>query len=157
VGLNPERGDIITLRSMTFEPAPVLGTEATGAALPAIDLMQVIRLAVLAVVALILGLFVVRPILASGARSAALPAPVPLAPPALALDIMPAAATGPALTPALAAGAGPRSIADAATTVMDAEEVDPVTRLRRLISERQDETMQILQNWIDDPDQKERA
>jgi hypothetical protein len=29
--------------------------------------------------------------------------------------------------------------------------VDPVTRLRRLIESRQEETAQILQTWLDDP------
>ena len=45
----------------------------------------------------------------------------------------------------------------AAGTITDAEVIDPVARLRRLIEERQDETAQILQNWIEEPDTKERA
>ncbi len=66
VGLNPERGDVLTLRSMPFEPFQALGTAAVSpiAARP-LDMMQLIQIGVLALVALILGLFVVRPILTS--------------------------------------------------------------------------------------------
>ena len=64
VGFDESRGDVITIKSMPFEAAALLGTEAGGAMLGGIDLMSAAQLAVLAVVALILGLFVVRPILA---------------------------------------------------------------------------------------------
>jgi flagellar M-ring protein FliF len=160
VGLDPARGDVITVRAMAFEPVPVLGTEAVaGGGLP-LDLNQIIRLAVLALVTLLLGLFVVRPILMSGVRRG--PDSLPLALPAGGALIdgaatLPAAAAGrdmgaPMLDAPRDAAGGPDLAA-----IPDAEPVDPVTRLRRLIEERQDETMQILQNWIEDPDQKERA
>ncbi len=35
--------------------------------------------------------------------------------------------------------------------------VDPVTRLRRLIAERQDDSLQILQSWVEEPDGREKA
>jgi hypothetical protein len=38
-----------------------------------------------------------------------------------------------------------------------AEEQDPVARLRNLIDERQTETIQILQSWIEDPDERIKA
>lgn len=39
----------------------------------------------------------------------------------------------------------------------EAEIVDPVTRLRRLIESRQDETIQILHDWIDEPARGEQS
>jgi flagellar M-ring protein FliF len=65
VGFDSNRGDEITIRSMAFEPTAAqddpLGTiEAPSTPL---DMMRLIQTGVLAVVALVLGLFVVRPIL----------------------------------------------------------------------------------------------
>ena len=34
---------------------------------------------------------------------------------------------------------------------------DPVARLRKMIEERQEETFQILQSWIEDPEDAERV
>lgn len=132
VGIDPARGDVITLKSMAFDPVTPLGTAASadGGGLP-LDLMQLIQIGVLAAVALILGLFVVRPILAPSR-------PLALAPPDAALG------DGVAL-PMIAAA--PDALADAG----DAGADDPVARLRRMIADKQPETIQILQDWIEDP------
>jgi len=145
VGLDLARGDIITLRSMPFEQLPVLGTiaESAPATLP-INVMQLAQVAILGVVALILGLFVVRPIMsASGGAAAALPAP----------DVFEGDAdfggfemnSDPMMFDALEEpqfGAGDQGS-------------DAVARLRELIAEREQETVQILQDWIDEPTNKE--
>jgi flagellar M-ring protein FliF len=34
---------------------------------------------------------------------------------------------------------------------------DPVDRLREMISDHEDETIQILQNWMEDPSKKEQV
>ena len=138
VGFDETRGDVITIKSMQFEPVAVLGTEVVAGAGLRFDLMSLIKIGVLAVVALILGLFVVRPILRSARPLPALPPPAPMRLPGMA-DLT---------RPALGFAGG---------TITDAEVIDPVTRLRRLIEERQDETAQILQNWIEEPDMKERV
>jgi flagellar M-ring protein FliF len=83
VGLDEARGDVLTLKSLEFQPVAIPeGTEATAGILPQIgqiDVMSMIQTAVLALVALVLGLFVIRPVLTSASR-AALPAPAaPLA------------------------------------------------------------------------------
>jgi len=146
VGLDAARGDVMTIRAMTFQPIALAGTEGVLAG-PFLDLMGLIKIGVLAGVALILGLFVLRPILASGRK-----------PPLLADYSGPVAALpGPQ---AQRAGAAPEMILDAAPdrlAVPEAEIVDPVTRLRRLIEARQDETIQILHDWIEEPGRKERA
>ncbi|KJZ21161.1 flagellar basal-body MS-ring/collar protein FliF [Loktanella sp. S4079] len=135
VGIDAERGDIITLRSLAFEPIVPIGTEvSTPVARPPLDLMQLIQLGVLAAVSLILGLFVIRPILAP-AQLPALEAPST----ALTADTMPIA------------------IANQAEAPDDTDTADPVARLRNMISERETETIQILQEWIEDPAPKAKA
>ncbi len=136
VGFSEERGDVITVRSMSFEPLPDTGTEAVSAGIP-FDLMSLIRLAVLAVVALVLGLFVVRPILAQQGR---LPPP-PAMPPALA----------PPADAAAMAGGGSLQPAG------QVEVIDPVSRIRKLIDERKDESARLLQSWIETPPARERS
>ena len=145
VGLDETRGDIITLRSLAFEPVPTLGTEAVaGGELP-LNVMALIQLAVLAVVALLLGLFVVRPILMSGRASGT---------PVLLDDSLPALGTDRSvLSEDAAIRIGPPEDA----SQLPEPEIDPVTRLRRLIEERQTETIQILQSWIEDPEPVDRT
>ena len=134
VGLDESRGDVITVRSMPFEPVPELGTEAVAAGGMPFDLMELAKLGVLALTALILGLFVVRPILANNRPVAALPPPEPL----------------PSLFPE---GGFPTMNFDTIDSqALGGEDEDPVARLRQLIEEREEETVQILQSWIEDPD-----
>jgi flagellar M-ring protein FliF len=66
VGLNDARGDVITVRAMPFTlPDAVEGASfgLLDQLLASLDLMRLLQLAALAAVALVLGLFVVRPIL----------------------------------------------------------------------------------------------
>lgn len=149
VGLDETRGDVLTLKSLEFQPLPIPeGTEATSSLLPQfgqIDLMSMIQTAVLAVVALVLGLFVIRPVLTSATQSA-LPAPdAPLALPS---------AMGPgslALNGELDDGFSYGTFADAGGDQIDGEtaDEDPATRLRRLIAERQTESIEILRGWME--------
>jgi flagellar M-ring protein FliF len=101
-------------------------------------------------VVIVLGLFVVRPVLlgrrggASGAEAgAALPPPAALAAP------------GTLATPL--AEAPLDSLIEDLGPIPEAETVDPVTRLRRLIDARQEDTVRILQSWIEDGNRKESA
>lgn len=78
VGFDASRGDTVTIKSMNLDrTAQLLDenelTESSG--FQGLDLMQLIQVAVLAAVALILGLFVVRPILKPAPQTAALPSP----------------------------------------------------------------------------------
>lgn len=125
VGLDEGRGDVITMRAMAFEPVSDLGSEAVLPAPPR-DLFTYAKIGALALVAMILGLFVIRPIVMAGRNPPPmldLPAPTDPAPPLPAMIAQP----------------------------------DPVTRLRQMIEARQDETIQILQEWIDEPARKERS
>lgn len=145
VGLDETRGDVLTLRSLTFLPDPAAGelVEAGMFSGP-LDVMSLIQMAVLAMVALVLGLFVIRPMLTSTRRSAELPAPGPT----LALPAM--AASGTVLTGEIDDDGTYSSLelvnaADGPARL----DADPVARLRRLIEERQAESVEILRGWME--------
>ncbi|WGW04340.1 flagellar basal-body MS-ring/collar protein FliF [Tropicibacter oceani] len=151
VGFNADRGDEITIRSLPFERPEGLGTGPIepGLFTGSIDTMRLIQMGVLAVVALILGLFVVRPVLAkpaaSGAVAAALPSPDGDSPVALDGEIDDG---GFADLPVMASGGdfGGMGMVD-----FDSQpDEDPVERLRNLIEERKSETVEILRSWLEE-------
>jgi flagellar M-ring protein FliF len=150
VGLDTNRGDEITVRSMAFEPIPELGTEVIDPTISApLNIMQLIQIGALAVVALVLGLFVVRPIL-SPSPQPALPPPSPggasLIPPGEILNAQVSELNSPT---------GQAAIGQM-TAENDAGE-DPVDRLRQMISEREDESIQILQSWMEESSSREQV
>ncbi len=154
VGLDTQRGDLITLRSLQFEPVsldPGLGTIVSEVSSP-INMNQLIQAGILAAVALVLGLFVVRPILSTqggvgDGEIAALPSPGMeegddmFANMGSAFDEPDFPDFGGLDTPQLGGPGGG----------------DAVDRLRDMITERENETVQILQGWIEDGDRKETA
>lgn len=149
VGLDEARGDVLTLKSLEFQMLPVPeGSEATISLLPQmgqVDVMSVIQTAVLAVVALVLGLFVIRPVLTSANR-AALPAPdMPLALPSAVLSG--AVALNGEVDDSFDYGTFASSSAGQAQG--EEPEEDPATRLRRLIEQRQSESIEILRGWME--------
>lgn len=161
VGIDEARGDILTIKSLAFQPDPAMGELMEAGFLPAmgpIDPMSVIQSLVLAVVALILGLFVIRPILTSQVRQASLTAgAIPLALPgagsaALASDG--GSGTGAPLRDVLTG-----EIEDGPDFALDGRGVedlpmDPVARLRRLIEERQSESVEILRGWMEQDEER---
>lgn len=140
VGLDEDRGDVLTLRSLEFQPDPETGTLAEAGMLSgSIDLKTLVQLSILALVTLGLGLFVIRPILASGRR--VLPAPAP----ALALA---GVGGGMVLDGIIDDGVDLPQMPVIGTDDASTEE-DPVSRLRRLIGERQAESVEILRGWME--------
>ncbi|MGY6535044.1 MAG: flagellar basal-body MS-ring/collar protein FliF [Pararhodobacter sp.] len=151
VGYDPARGDVITLRSLPFEPAAVMdgGYQPSMIDRLGLDLMGLIRLAALALVLLILALFVIRPILRAGRPADSALALPGAAGPGAGLPVpagQAARADGPVLTGEIdAADPGQmRSVGPGAPPE------DPVARMRRLIADRQDETVEILRSWMED-------
>lgn len=150
VGLDEARGDVLTVRSLEFQATPDAGTlaEAGMASMfGSLDLMTMIQSAVLALVAIVLGLFVIRPILMAPARGVvgagggsplALPGPQTSDGPVLTgeiddgLDLLPMTMMSGFDDPSAEEGAE-----------------DPVARLRRLIEERQAESVEILRGWME--------
>jgi flagellar M-ring protein FliF len=184
VGFNADRGDIITLKSMEFEPVELGEMIVEPSLLDSIDfdLMTLVQLGVLAVVSLLLGFFVVRPILAGRALPAlpALGAPVPApataaggqstvnlalndaagsvdgAPPHVMIENGSTSAKAKPGAVVSVAGGGPApgqvpntALGHPADTTMPGGR-DPVQRLRSLIEERRDDTVEILREWVDE-------
>lgn len=168
VGFDEARGDVITIKTMQFKqtaPAGTLVKESFFERL-GLDVMSLIQALVLGVVALVLGLFVLRPLLAGSAGAAAAHLPAPEAETGRTDGQTPAEAltgeidTGEVdpSTMSLVADSGAAgqdsgiSLQDAlGGTLPDFESAgdDPVQRLRGLIGERRDETVEILRSWLE--------
>lgn len=165
VGFDEARGDVITLKSMEFEPIVEQDSTAAPSFMQSLNLnvMSIIQIAVLGIVALILGLFVVRPIL----NSKPLPAVAELAPPPAPIAPFPEGlgnsdAPLPALTGEIDDGSfappAMATVSDFAMPEMNTASIgemggmsdDPVARLRQLIEERQDETVEVLRGWMEE-------
>lgn len=143
VGYDEARGDVITIRSMEFPPR---GTdrEMAGFAPPLlerlqIDVMRLLQLAALLLTAVVLGLFVVRPVLASPAsigEARSLPPPGETAGPALAAPPEAAVPLVPLSAPVGGLPAEPpsRSAGD---------------RLRDVTEGRQKEAAAVIRGWMD--------
>lgn len=157
VGFDETRGDVITLKSMDLPRIEPQGTVVSSSVLNNVffDAMSLIQLAVLALVSLVLGLFVIRPVFAN----AALPAPGQLTPLPVSTN---ANSTGDA--PVLTGEIDPTGDAfdsasrpPAATTSLPAlgdPQENPVDRLRAMIGERQEETVEILRGWLEESEEK---
>ena len=138
VGFDDARGDVITLRSLPFEPIAALGTDGAASrfGLTGLDMMTLLRWAFVLVALLVVAAFVVRPLLQAAGRG-----------PADARD----RADGPQSGPALLDDGG-FSVASGNDGLADvyAPEEDPVDRLRRLIDARGEESVQVLRHWMDE-------
>ncbi len=161
VGFDAQRGDTITLKSLRFEALPTTGTLAQSSIFSMLDL-DVIRLGqlcVLGVVSLVLGLFVIRPILAQR--------PPPALPPAGAPDGLPNLA--PAQNLGMEGAGALTGEIDERDTSQDLPVVsndalptssaptppaDPVERLREMVAKRHGETVEILKSWMDSEEER---
>lgn len=164
-GINEERGDVLTIKSLAFEPVAPAGELMEAGLFTSfgpVDTMSLIQIVVLAFVALVLGLFVLRPVLTSRGRVMA--ASQPLALPG-ATDL--ALTFGSPGSLALADGGGLDSMAEVLTGEIaggpgfdypagetDDLPLDPVSRLRRLIEERQAESVEILRGWMEQDEER---
>lgn len=166
VGFEESRGDVITIKSMAFEPLEIAGTAASSdfwSTLP-FNPISLIQMAVLAVVSLILGLFVVRPIFTKQASD-----PVLALPPNASTDVAAFQAredipdVQDALTGEIDDGSGeftPITVSDQQKTSGESTALaipdtrDSVDRLRDAINERREETVEILRGWLDETEER---
>lgn len=131
IGYDEARGDIVTIEAMQLASPPVAGTfvDASPGFLSN-NGMALVQLGVLSVVVLALGMFVIKPLIASQ----------PQLPPDAPEDSIDAATQGllpsPLSSETLAIGHSAPSAGEL---------------LRTAISERSVETTRLLQNWIDNP------
>ncbi len=124
VGVDESRGDRISVRSMPFEPLRDAGSVALAP--QNLSLTDLARAGILGAVALILGLFVVRPVLA-GRR---------LPPTEPQRQLLAEAAQVTALAP----------------PTEPQQKQDPVARVRDMIEARQTEALRVLQSWVEEPE-----
>lgn len=161
VGFDEARGDVITLRSMQFEPLPELGTAAGGGGFGAmaLDFTQIIQIALLAIVVIVLGLFVARPLLMQRRELAlnGLPSPEMAAGSSAALTGEIAEDDMPEMNMQVVSDFNIGDLSMAGDTDFDFERpADPVERLKKMIEERQAETVEILRSWMDESGEKAR-
>ncbi|MBY5933637.1 flagellar M-ring protein FliF [Tateyamaria omphalii] len=159
VGYDESRGDVITIKAMALQPVLPQGTTAETSLLDGfhLDVMSAIQMAILAIVTLILGLFVVRPVLTRPPVNAD---PVPALPPGMATSGFENTAqiggesgelpeinlaSAPQMLPDLPAIDVPQE-----TNMPAVLSEDPVDRLRSMIGERQEETVEILRSWLEE-------
>ena len=153
VGFDETRGDVITIKSMALISIPVAGTSAGNSILSSIniDIMSAIQMGILAIVSLILGLFVVRPLMSNsssnlGKSRESLPAP----------QIMSENSDGDRVGSNLEGTALPRiqGIEQNQISVSEGDHMnDPVERLQSMIGVRQDETVEILRGWLEEKEE----
>jgi len=183
VGFDAERGDTIALKSMEFEKVATDDTVVDAPLFRGLnlDVMSLIQLSVLALVSLALGLFVVRPILSSGrvaSTTAALAAPDRASaaatrsvaaqrldrsanalgtdgPQSMALTGEIDDGTSPLPQMAVVSGEAARSRNRQSQAGSEPEhEQDPVARLRQLIEDRREDSVEILRSWMEDHEEK---
>ena len=169
IGFDESRGDKLTLKSLQFQvpDLPEPGAENTLLSSLNLDIMQLVQVAVLALVSLILGLFVLRPALSqeplsvfdANSETARLPGPAPSQ--TIVNEIQRSensnVLTGEIddrnqSTTGIAAIQGNDSTG--AVSVLGSIPSNPVEHLQDMISDRQGETVEILRNWIDNKEEQ---
>lgn len=140
IGFDAARGDVVTVTSLEFSPLPETAAPAAPGLVErlAAEAGILAQIAVLGLVALALGLFVLRPMLAPPPAAVALPLPDEEAP-----QLAPPAEVAAALEAAgdlLEEGAG---------------ELPRLATLRESIAARGAEAAELLRSWLEAPDQGE--
>lgn len=159
VGHDAARGDSIVIRSLPFEELPSPGVEDPGTQgifWQRLDPNALLVAGLLALVALALIVFVLRPLIRRDGASSEPMLPVSSGAPALPGNGEAAAAGA-----GLLAGIPEFGVAspDEYAAVMGGSELrdpeDPVLRLKRLIQEREDEAVEVLRSWMEDEEEEQ--
>jgi len=163
VGFDESRGDVITIKTMQFQALDPIGTSAESKFfnLSGLDLIELIKTGILAFVLLILGLFVLRPVLNRLLAGTSVPTATALPPvssPATESIPLTGEVDAPrnvSKPPATAVSSTQRGGIDTSHKLPSstlASSNEPSERLRNMISERKDETVEILRNWLENED-----
>jgi flagellar M-ring protein FliF len=149
VGIDEARGDTLTVKSLAFEVAPSSGSLSEPGLLQRLDPMQGAQILALLVAIALIALFVLRPILLTRAGG-------PAGPPLAQLP----AVQGASRSPRVLTGEIDDRLDVTELQIVSPGETDtalptdPVSRLRRLIEERQAESIEILRGWMEDREEK---
>lgn len=166
IGFNAERGDAVTIESMAFDER--IQDELTPPGFAdrvSLDLGRVLQTVVLAAAALFIAFGLLRPLLRR--EAVALPPVEPETDTASFKSLPPDMASGLPELPSIPMGGFPEiaggtegvgelgqlpALPDFSSDGSDAS-ADPVVRLRRMIEEREEETVEILRSWMEDDDE----
>lgn len=166
IGFNAERGDAVTIESMAFDER--IQDELTPPGFAdrvSLDLGRVLQTVVLAAAALFIAFGLLRPLLRR--EAVALPPGEPETDTASFKSLPPDMASGLPELPSIPMGGFPEiaggtegvgelgqlpALPDFSSDGSDAS-ADPVVRLRRMIEEREEETVEILRSWMEDDDE----
>ena len=142
VGFNAERGDVITIETMQFPEPPILGSVASSGILSgyAFNIQAMLQMAVLGIVTLALGMFVVKPILTNPTPQLNQLAPEPIG----------------ALASTIGTGSTERLSALSEVPAIENSPKDPVDILRETIAQRSEESGHLLRNWIEVETQQQK-
>jgi flagellar M-ring protein FliF len=157
VGFDEARGDQITIKSMSLQSIAPVGTTASASVFDRLhfDVMSLIQMSVLAIVTLILGLFILRPLLLKTPAPTPAPALPPAEPepatPALIGELEADDMTMPDLPMISAFDDGSDQLPG--LPALSGNSDDPVSRLRNMIGDRQEETVEILRSWLEDKEE----
>lgn len=160
VGFQEDRGDVITIKSMELPSVEAIGSAAAPGLLQQLnlDFMSLVQFVVLAFVAIILALFVLRPLVNAPSRVAETP---PAALPDLLSADEPTISTPDALTGEIQtsdftplAQLGTGNVDASGLPDFSATGDAPADRLRSMIGERKEETVEILRSWLEEKGEK---
>ena len=154
IGFDEERGDLVTVESISFADVPQEGTVVTASTAPSFvetNMMSLIQMGVLGLVALILGLFVVRPVLMAGRASDA--AALSEEDAALsAIDVTPRSAEDIAAADAAAA-----DVMGGALDGPTSGQPSAIDLLRDAVGSKNDESVDVIRGWLEDGPAMEQA
>ncbi|MEO1107142.1 MAG: flagellar basal-body MS-ring/collar protein FliF [Pseudomonadota bacterium] len=150
VGFDAERGDVITLKSLDLPVVEPQGTLVSASMFQNVhlDAMSLVQMAVLAAVSLVLALFVIRPILM---KPAVMPALLPASGDVEAENAQ--VLTGEITPDGMSEFAPLAAQADVPAIGVDQSQ-DPVDRLRAMIGDKQEETVEILRSWLEEGEER---
>lgn len=165
VGYDEGRGDVITIKSMALKSVPPVGTQVSSSLIDRLnlDLVSAIQMVVLGLVTVILGLFVVRPLL----LKPVLPIRSEVTPPLLSQEVEVGIPddTGPQFPndfsqappmfeiPGLADQTGTSPGIGLGQLSNFSQSDSPVERLRSMIGDKQEETIEILRTWLEEKEE----
>lgn len=164
IGYDETRGDIVTVESMAFQPDATPGALVEVSSIMRFierNAMTLIQLVVLAVVIMVLAMTVIKPMLSAKPKPAGsddlpggLPSPLGNLSPTPLTEGVPLANGPPGMLSPMGAGNFVDGADDLAVDRLGDE--NPVEVLREIASERPDQTVAMLKQWLDTSPTEER-
>lgn len=152
IGYDEARGDLVTVQSMAFTPVPDEGTAAQSGVSDffAVNAMKLVQIGVLAIVALVLGLGVLRPLLARPPETALVRGEDGVLDPDGGEGNVELLGNGAELLE-LTTGRGPNGETELSPEALleNAAKKRNIDRLKTVVNDRGDASRQVLENWLD--------